>query len=165
MEAMIKPIDNREIANVRSITWQSWMHAYARFIPERDLQAYFDEHYSAEALERIFDDACVCGFVAEVAGNAVGYAKGCFNKTENRFYINSIYVLPDHQGGGIGTMLLNACIERARSYNVSEVWLGVMAKNVEALAWYKKIGFRFVREEPFIMGQTTVSHLIGYKPI
>lgn len=162
---MIKPIDNREIANVRSITWQSWMHAYARFIPERDLQAYFDEHYSAEALERIFDDACVCGFVAEVAGNAVGYAKGCFNKTENRFYINSIYVLPDHQGGGIGTMLLNACIERARSYNVSEVWLGVMAKNVEALAWYKKIGFRFVREEPFIMGQTTVSHLIGYKPI
>lgn len=165
MKFIIKPIDKKEIANVRSITWQSWMSSYARFTPERDLQAYFDEHYSVEALERIFNDAAVCGFVAEVAGNAIGYAKGCFNETENRFYINSIYVLPAHQGGGIGTALLNACIDRARSYNLSEVWLGVMVDNVEALAWYNKIGFKFVREEPFIMGQTTVSHLIGYKPI
>ena len=31
--------------------------------------------------------------------------------------------------------------------------------------WYGKRGFRFVREEPFRMGGTTVPHRIGYKVI
>src|SRR4030043_463532 len=29
--------------------------------------------------------------------------------------------------------------------------------------FFRKVGFLFIREEPFTMGKTTVSHLIGYK--
>jgi ribosomal protein S18 acetylase RimI-like enzyme len=46
-----------------------------------------------------------------------------------------------------------------------EIWLGVMVQNVDALAWYRKLGFIFEREEPFTMGKTTVPHLIGFKKI
>ncbi|MBP1720513.1 MAG: hypothetical protein H6Q50_25, partial [Deltaproteobacteria bacterium] len=31
--------------NLRRITWLSWIAAYSSFIPETDLQAYFDIYY------------------------------------------------------------------------------------------------------------------------
>jgi hypothetical protein len=40
-----------------------------------------------------------------------------------------------------------------------------MVKNRQALVFYRKVGFQFVREEPFTMGKTTVSHLIGFKKL
>jgi hypothetical protein len=40
-----------------------------------------------------------------------------------------------------------------------------MVKNRRALDFYRKVGFLFIKEEPFTMGKTTVSHLIGYKKL
>jgi ribosomal protein S18 acetylase RimI-like enzyme len=85
------------------------------------------------------------------------------NQQEKRFYVSSIYVLPLYQGKGLGMKLIRAAETWAIANHFDDVWLGVMMQNVNALAWYKKIGFQFVEEAPFTMGQTTVNHLIGYK--
>ena len=53
--------------------------------------------------------------------------------------------------------------ETAVKLKHDKVWLGVMKDNAKALEWYKKLGFQFVEEEPFKMGNTEVLHLIGYK--
>ena len=58
-----------------------------------------------------------------------------------------------------------AAEEKALAYNLGELWVGVMVQNEAARRWYEKRGFRFVREEPFRMGGTTVPHLIGYRVI
>jgi hypothetical protein len=63
----------------------------------------------------------------------------------------------------MGTRLLEAAERYAAEKNLDELWIGVMVKNTQALLFYRKVGFVFVREEPFTMGKTTVSHLIGYK--
>jgi hypothetical protein len=61
--------------------------------------------------------------------------------------------------------LLEAAERCAAEKGLDELWIGVMVENKQALAFYRKVGFLFVREEPFTMGKTTVNHLIGYKKL
>jgi ribosomal protein S18 acetylase RimI-like enzyme len=65
----------------------------------------------------------------------------------------------------MGKRLLEAAEGYAKEKRLDELWIGVMVKNRQALVFYRKVGFQFVREEPFTMGNTTVSHLIGYKKL
>ncbi len=165
MDITIRPIQNDDLPAVREITWGAWMQAYSRFIPEADLLVYFNQQYSLEALAQLFSSPDVTGFMGLVSGKPAGYIKTSFESSENRFYITSVYVLPDYQGRGLGKMLFAEALWCARHYAVREVWIGVMVANTEALAWYEKLGFQFIREEPFTMGATTVAHRIGYKPL
>jgi hypothetical protein len=98
-------------------------------------------------------------------GQTAGYARLFFRRDENRLYLSSLYFLPDFQGQGMGSRLLEAAEGYATEKGLDEFWIGVMVKNRQALDFYRKAGFHFVREEPFTMGRTTVSHLIGYKKI
>lgn len=154
-----------DIPSVQHIAWTTWVATYGSFIPVPDLQAFFDEHYCAPLLEPYCSDDCARGLLAEWDDQPAGFARTRLDREEGRFYLSSLYVLPEHQGRGIGARLLQAAEAFAESLDAREVWLGVMTQNTAALDWYRRIGFRFVREEPFSMGQTTVSHLIGYRAI
>jgi len=162
---VIRPWQRGDLESIRRITWQSWISAYASFIPESDLKAYFDIHYTEGAFLSMFDDPLAQGFVAETDDQIAGYARLFFNREENRLYVPSLYFLPDFQGQGMGRQLLETAEEYAAEKGLDELWIGVMVKNNQALVFYRKVGFQFVREEPFTMGKTTVSHLIGYKKL
>jgi ribosomal protein S18 acetylase RimI-like enzyme len=165
MEIAIRPWQKSDVASIRRITWESWISAYLSFIPESDLKSYFDIHYTEESFLSMFDDPSMHGFTAEMDGQAAGYARLFFNRDENRLYVSSLYFLPGFQGQGMGSRLLEAAEGYAAEKGLDELWIGVMVKNRRALDFYRKVGFQFVREEPFTMGKTTVSHLIGYKRI
>jgi hypothetical protein len=113
----------------------------------------------------MFDDPFMQGLIAEADDQIAGYSRLFFNRDENRLYVPSLYLLPDFQGVDIGRRLLEAAEGYAAEKGIDELWIGVMVKNRQALVFYRKVGFQFVREEPFTMGKTTVSHLIGYKKI
>jgi ribosomal protein S18 acetylase RimI-like enzyme len=162
---IIRPCTERDIPAVQSITWETWMDAYASFVPVEDLRAYFEEHYSTRKLEDFLKGENSGGFIAECDSVPAGYARTSFNRDEGRFYVQSLYVLPAYQGHGLGTKLLAASEERALDFRVDAVWLGVMVQNVRTVEWYRKIGFHFVEEAPFTMAKSTVNHLIGYRRI
>jgi ribosomal protein S18 acetylase RimI-like enzyme len=165
MTVVIRPWQKSDLASIRRITWESWISTYLSFIPESDLKSYFDIHYTEESLLRMFNDPSMGGFIAEMNGQAAGYARLLFNRDENRLYVSSLYFLPEFQGQGMGSRLLEAAEGYAAEKGLYEFWIGVMVRNSQALDFYRKVGFQFVREEPFSMGKTTVSHLIGYKKI
>ena len=164
-EIVIRPWTRDDLQAIRDIAWKTWLATYSSFIPEEDLQTFLDEFYSIAALTKLLNSTQARTFIAEIHANAVGFSKTNFNDTDNRFYVASLYVLPEFQGKGIGTRLMNASEEFAFTFGVDSIWLGVMTQNVDALNWYKRIGFQFVREEPFTMGKTTVQHLIGFRTI
>lgn len=165
MHIHIRDLKPDDIDCVRDITLQAWMQTYSRFIPRQDLLAYYNEHYSREALERLFSSPDVHGFAGMADGRCAGYVKTRFDGNEKRFYITSLYVLPAYQAKGIGTALFKKVLEWAATFPVNEVWIGVMNENTEALAWYTKLGFIFIREEPFTMAASTVAHRIGCKKL
>lgn len=163
MGLTIRPWQKTDLDSVRRITWQSWISTYSTFIPETDLRSYFDTHYTEASLLSMFEDPVTQGFIAKVDDHIAGYARLLLNKDENRLYVSSLYLLPEFEGEGLGTRLLESAERYALEKGLDEIWIGVMVKNRQALLFYRKVGFLFIREEPFTMGKTTVSHLIGCK--
>ena len=165
MGIVIRPWQKSDLASIRRITWESWIFTYVTFIPEGDLKSYFDHHYAEESLDRMLADSSMHGFVAQMDGQVAGYARLFFKRDENRLYVSSLYCLPKFEGRGMGSRLLEAAEGYAIEKDLDELWIGVMVRNSGALDFYRKVGFQFVQEKPFTMGNTTVSHLIGYKKI
>lgn len=165
MEFVIRPWRREDLPAVQGILWDSWMDAYSPFIPEEDLRSYHQATYRIDSLTRLFESDIVRGFIAEADGKAVGFARTQLHRNENRLYLASLYLLPAYQGRGIGGRLLAVAEEQARACGLDDLWVGVMVQNEPARRFYDRRGFRFVGEEPFKMGRTTVGHLVGYKRI
>lgn len=151
--------------DVQKVLFNTWLASYADFIPIKDIQWYFNNYYSEINFAQIYDDPTAFSFVGEIKKHIVGYARMKINKDQNRCYLESLYVLPEFQGKGIGTDLLKIVEQKAKEHSFAQIWLGVMEQNIPSLEWYKKLGFQFVEESPFQMGKTTVNHLIGYRDI
>ena len=149
---------------VKEILLTTWKDTYS-FIPEEDILSHFEKFYNKQSLIEILEDPFSKGIIAEFESKPVGWMKLFEDKINKRFYISSLYILPDYQGFGIGKKLLNEAYLIAMQKQYDRIWLGVMTKNVKAVDWYKNIGFVFVEEDPFQMGKTEVMHLIGYKII
>jgi ribosomal protein S18 acetylase RimI-like enzyme len=165
MKIVIRAWQKGDLSAIRAITWDSWVSTYSSFIPESDLRSYFDIHYTEASFLSMYDHPLMQVFVAEADDRIAGYVRLFFNQDENRLYVPSLYFLPGFQGQGMGRRLLEAAEGYAAEKGVDELWIGVMIQNTQGLVFYRKVGFLFIREEPFTMGKTTVSHLIGYKRI
>ncbi len=165
MTATIRLWTIADVPAIRHIALTTWNATYGRFIPEHDIQSFYETYYTTEILGKVCSAQWSKGFLAEYENQPAGFAKTTFNPDENKFYLNSLYILPEYQHHGLGTRLLSAAEEFATSLCADEIWLGVMTQNRIALEWYKKIGFEFIREEPFAMGRTIVQHFIGFRTI
>ena len=71
---------------------------------------------------------------------------------KNSLEVERIYADPDHKGKGIGSTLIKAAVERAKSMDYTSIWLGVFQKNEPAVAFYKKQGFTIAGDAIFVMG-------------
>ena len=165
MSISIRPWLRADLPTVQRLLLDTWLDAYGPFIPHADLAGYLNVHYSQAKLEALFEDPDVTGLVAEADGAVIGYAKLYHARAEQRFYVHQLYILPAKQGFGLGHRLMTCAEERARELGADRIWLGVMVKNAQAVAWYKKMGYTVTETTPFVMGSTTVDHYIGYLPL
>lgn len=79
-------------------------------------------------------------FVAEVAGEAVGYAGMWHIITEG--HITNVAVLPEYRGRGIGKALVERLIAFAQSKEMIGITLEVRISNLNAQRLYTQYGFR-----------------------
>jgi ribosomal protein S18 acetylase RimI-like enzyme len=149
----------------REILRETWHDAYGGFIAAVDLDRYLDDHYSLEALGELLRSPRVTGYIARVNGEPAALMRTEFDEAKGRLHVSSLYVRPRFQRAGIGSRLLGHAEREARERGADALWLGVMVKNTRALEWYKRIGFMFVEEAPFVMGASSADHLIGFRPL
>jgi ribosomal-protein-alanine N-acetyltransferase len=81
-------------------------------------------------------------FVAEVEGKVVGYAVGAL--IHGRGHVMSLAVHPHYRRRGIATALMKTLEEALTSKGATELRLEVREDNVEAAAFYEKLGYRAV---------------------
>lgn len=159
----IRLSNEKDFDTLRFILKTTWFDTYSKFIPEEDLTFYLKETYNDDKLKSLIDNPDTKIFIADVDSKSAGMMRVSENKSQKRFYLNSLYVLPDYQGFGVGKELSILAENIAVSLQYDKIWLGVMEQNTTAMNWYKKNGFVFPEKEPFQMGNTTVNHFIGYK--
>ncbi|WP_414044315.1 GNAT family N-acetyltransferase [Macrococcus sp. EM39E] len=78
----------------------------------------------------------------------------------NALEIERIYVDNSFQKQGIGKLLYNKAIERAKFHDVKKVWLGVWEHNQNAIAFYDKMGFEHTDSHVFQMGDEAQTDFI-----
>ncbi len=66
----------------------------------------------------------------------------CNNPNKNSAYITSVSVLPSYQGKGIGSDLLNNCINHIKFLSFSNIELEVFHENFHAVQLYQSNGFK-----------------------
>lgn len=131
----------------------------------RDLETSWNQLYAQQVQEglrasipadgfRLWSDSFssvlgrfACLFVAERDGILVGFAAGRLRSLLPHFggtpagYISEVFVQPDQRGQGIGAALLETAGDWFRKEGVQRLELNVVANNVRALSFYRKMGW------------------------
>lgn len=106
-------------------------------------------YFTAESLSERLGDPKHAVYIAETDdGQVVGYVFAWVipykdhpvYRDHDCFYIDDICTLSSHRRRGIGRMLFDRCLTRARELGCTRLELGVWAFNKDAIAFYKSCG-------------------------
>ena len=116
-------------------------------VPPRDEDGWWRVR-AARYREWLADPASIL-LLAEDGTTAVGYAlvtvhgEDDSHRTRERFAeLQSLAVLEDRRGDGIGTALLHQVYREVRAAGMTEMVIGVLATNAPAMRFYEREGFR-----------------------
>ena len=97
------------------------------------------EAWSREQLAQELESECGRLFVAIDQDKIVGVA--VFQITLDEVSLNSITVLPEYRGKGIGKVLLSECIQALEKQGGRNFYLEVRTQNAPAIALYTSLDF------------------------
>ena len=144
MKARLTTInDAKGIFNVQKMTWLdvypneecgiSYDDIAERFSDEKKLIAKIIKNIEKYGRKD-------CGWVVEIDDKIVGFC--AIFVEEGKDTVGAVYVLPEHQGKGIGKILLQKILNFCR--DSKELWLEVATYNKNAINFYQKFGFHIV---------------------
>jgi diamine N-acetyltransferase len=147
--------DTTLLADLGARTFAS---AFAADNTAEDMADYLATNFNLERLAQELGDVDSTFFIAEIEGDAVGYAKmkkgeapSCVTNSLTIELVR-LYILPEYFGRGVGEALMRACLEEAKQAGFQTIWLGVWENNHRAQAFYRKFGFQVVGEHIFQLG-------------
>ena len=134
-----------DVHDIQEVFMRTWLHTYPNEqlgITQHDIRERFRDAFSPEILQQRMENIINppegpnC-FVARDGNTVVGLCRSIVDDLTNK--LTALYVLPEYQGKGIGTMLWNKAKE---TFDPSkDTVLSVATYNTNAIDFYKKLGF------------------------
>lgn len=123
-----------------------------------DMRFYLDNSFSVAQITHELADQGTTFLMAYDNEILAGYAKlhdgpppDCVSH-EKAVQLSRLYVTSHHMGRGVGSQLIQTCIEEASRQGYETVWLGVWEKNLHAQRLYRRFGFVRVGVKNFVLG-------------
>jgi ribosomal protein S18 acetylase RimI-like enzyme len=144
--------------------WDAFAH-HPKNAPD-DLNYYMRQAFNVEQIAAELEDERNIFLIAEIDGEAAGYAKIIIDNIEpgisadRPVELSRLYSHQKHLGQGVGQTLMDACFERARTEGRDVMWLGVWEYNPRAQRFYEKNGFRVVGSHVFQLGKDSQTDLL-----
>lgn len=142
------PADAARIAAVHVTAWQQ---TYRGLLDPEFIDSVTQERRAAQWTRALSDASPQDVFVAERAGDIVGFASSgpsahAIAPFDGELY--TLYLLAEHQRSGAGTVLLAANARRLaqRGFRAMLVW--VLAENHNAIAFYQRFGAEYILSAP-----------------
>jgi ribosomal protein S18 acetylase RimI-like enzyme len=145
--------DAEQLHELLNITWRD---TYTGVLPDSVIMNAATVWHSAETLRRQMrnKDILFAGYKED--GRLVGMARVAMVDGDTaRVY--QLYVLPGSQRRGIGTMLMNHSREHFDA--AKRFVLDVSKGNEKGVAFYRRYGFRFLRESALKLGDQEIQNL------
>ncbi|PLR22148.1 GNAT family N-acetyltransferase [Caulobacter zeae] len=138
---------------------RTFAETFAHLYPPKDLETFLAYAYGLERTCRDLADPEKASWILEHDGQAIGYALAgpCDlphpDVEPGHGELKRIYVLKDHQGGGRGSLLLNAVLDWLEKDGPRPLWIGVWSENFGAQRLYGRMGFEKAGEYFFPVGE------------
>ena len=155
---------SESISIIQDLAERTWKVAYSSIISPQQMKYMLDLFYSETSLQKQMQEghqfiiakekSQLLAYRGNPANNTViGFASYAVKSAEesNTYRLHKIYIDPNHQGKGIGKLLIGYIINDISSYNAANLELNVNRNN-KALDFYQKIGFKIIKEEDIDIG-------------
>jgi ribosomal protein S18 acetylase RimI-like enzyme len=136
-----------------------------------DLAMYLTATYGPDLQRAELANPRVSCWLAEsesaIAGYALirrGPAPGAVGD-DSAVELGRLYAGREFIGRGIGSLLMRAVLDEAKSTGSRSIWLGVWEHNPRALAFYKRWGFEIVGRQAFLLGQDLQQDFVMVRPV
>ena len=149
--------------------WDAFAH-HPKNAPD-DLNHYMRQAFNQEQITAELGDEKNIFLIAEIEGETAGYSKIIIDNiepginAEKPVELSRLYAHQKRIGQGVGQMLMDACVERARAENCDVMWLGVWEYNPRAQRFYEKNGFSVVGSHVFLLGKDEQTDLLMQKEL
>ncbi len=146
--------------DVAEIGRDTFIETFGHLYPPHDLKTYLDDAFAIERIRAEILDPEIDIRIAFAGRRIVAYTKigpcklPIDTGPDAALELHRIYVYRARQGVGVGRILLNWAIERARQRGAKQLFLGVFSKNHHAISVYENRGFLKVGEYRFPVGET-----------
>ena len=135
----MQPEDTKQIQDVAKVSWNA---TYEGIIPFEVQENFLKTNYNDESMQRRLERSFL--FVAEIAGKIVGFANFSPVREDGKVELGAIYLLPEQQGKGIGSALLQKGIDVLDG--IKEIYINVERENKIGKTFYEAKGFEVVKE-------------------
>ena len=162
MEIDILPVIRADVSHaaaIASIGKKSFRHAFEHLFESKEtLFEYLEYTYDPLKLSKSIRKVNNLYFLVWYDGHPVGFAKVkklSFNPhlaSDIQMELQKIYVLPEYQGTGAGSLLMLAIKEAAREFSPEHIWLDTHVSNDKAIRFYERNGFRKIGRHQFLIG-------------
>lgn len=150
----IRPATNADRATLRTVNRQTWEAAYRSIYSADEIRNLFENRTENTATWFVRRQEMLGTLIAEVDGVVVGYVSYALMKNGTG-EITHLYLLPEHQGRGIGRALWDAAITVLReTHGIATVWVWVLAK-AAAYQFYLHMGGQPTEMGHFFVGRHT----------
>ena len=136
----IRPIEKRDNGMIASLI-RSVLDDFG--VPKVGT-AYADQ--ALDDMYKTYDKENACYFVVEVDGMLLGGAG--ITQLDNYdgpiCELQKMYFRPEARGRGIGTQMMNLCLEKAREFGFERCYLETMPYMIAAQKLYERNGFKYI---------------------
>ena len=161
---MIRPARPEDAAGIARVNGDTWRAAYRGIFPDEVLERRGREPDAAERRRRWIATPGTAVFVAEEEGEVLGFSMAGAPREPLAGYdaeLFAIYVLPAHQGRGLGRRLLFAAAAAMAAAGRRSWFLWTLRDNPAARGFYERLGGSLVAERTAVVEGTSVQE-VGY---
>ena len=143
---------------IANISHQTFYETFATQNSKADMDKFLNQQFTKGRLMMevgakgntfllAYDGNEVAGYV-KIRDERVPLTLGSVNALE----VARIYAMSNKVGKGVGSLLMQSCIEIGKQRNKEWLWLGVWEKNQRAIDFYTKWAFTKFDETDFLLG-------------
>ncbi|WP_299318645.1 N-acetyltransferase [uncultured Maribacter sp.] len=148
----------KELDQLRSISEQTFVTAFAKDNDPKDFEIYIKKAFALETIKEELLNPNSDFYFVYTNNEVVGYFKLNVKeaqselKQDDSIELERIYVLQKHQGLGLGEQFLHYIKTIAKERNKKMLWLGVWQENKRAIKFYERHGFQKFDIHPYFIG-------------
>ncbi|OHW98052.1 GNAT family acetyltransferase [Colletotrichum incanum] len=169
----IRPASLADASEIAELGTHVFSVTFGHSVEPHELQAFLDESYSLEAIDKDLKDTNKDTILAiDSTGDVLGFAmltrgssEPCLAHLDGLVELQRIYLYPKAHGTGAGKLLADTLETMARDQGFKYIWLGVWEENYRAKKAYEKWGYKTCGTHDFVIGSVTQTDDIMVKKL